>query len=155
MIDDFLKLIGVACPHVEKRHAMLLHDRQGRSRQRRACIAEQGEHPALLDEFAGVGLGARHLVGIVEGDELDPAAMHPAGLVHFPEVGEGAVADVVAELGVDAGKGCRLPDYSGRDTRARGRSGTAGQVRIDFRQGRLWRRSWTIRAHPKEPHHAV
>src|ERR1044072_9662358 len=94
----------------EERPLVLLHDRRRRARQRRAGVAEEGEHAVLLDQLLGVGLGARHLVVVVDADELDLAAVHAPSLVHSAEIGEGAVADVVAELGVDAGEGRRLAD---------------------------------------------
>src|SRR5262249_17932849 len=81
-----------------------------RARQRRAGVAEEGEHAVFLDQLLGVGFGLRHRVAVVEADELDLAAMHAARLVHPAEIGEGAVADVVAELGVGTGERRGLAD---------------------------------------------
>src|SRR6185436_5959947 len=84
--------------------------------QRRAGVAEQREHALLFDQLLGVGLRAGHGVAVIESDQLDAPAVHAAGIVDLLEVGERAVADVVAELGVAAGQRRRLAD----DDAARG-----------------------------------
>jgi hypothetical protein len=114
MLDDPLELVGVARAHVvhvavehahrigagegrEEGHAVLLDRGQRRARERRAGVAEEGEHAGLLHQLLRVLVGARHLVHVVERHQLDPAPVHAAGLVHLPEVRQRAVADVVAE----------------------------------------------------------
>ena len=53
----------------------------------RADHVEQGEDPLVLDQPLGVGRGAAGLVAVVEGDELDLAAVDaPELFVHVVEV---------------------------------------------------------------------
>src|SRR5207244_4700071 len=77
--------------------------------------------PALLvDHLLRVRLGARHLVRVVERHQLELASVDAAGVVHLLEVGERAVADVVAELGVGAAQRRRLADDDAARADARG-----------------------------------
>jgi hypothetical protein len=64
--------------------------------------------------FLGRELG---VVAVVERHQLDLGAAHAAGVVHLAEIGQRAVADVVAQFGVAAGErgGLADDDVLGKD----------------------------------------
>jgi len=53
----------------------------------RAHRVEDGEHPVLLDELAGVLDRQRRVVRVVVEGVRDPASVHASGFVHVVEVG--------------------------------------------------------------------
>ena len=72
--------------------------RRGRTRRRRAHRSDQGEHLLLLDEMEGVGNGRLRLVGVIAGDQFQPAAVDTAAPVRFLERGLDTQPHVPAQL---------------------------------------------------------
>ncbi|MCY1561363.1 hypothetical protein D9M68_986080 [compost metagenome] len=64
----------------------------------------------LAQELLRVLRGLPGLVAVVQGDQLQPSLRQAAGLVDLLEVGQRALADVVAEFGIAAGERGRLAD---------------------------------------------
>src|SRR4051812_15141830 len=149
VLDDLLQLVGVARAHVvhvlvehphrvragervHERHLVLVDERQRRTGQRRTRVAEQSENGLrTFDQLLGVLAGALDVVTVIDRRQLELAAVHATRVVYFLEIGERAVANVLAELGVRAGERGGLADADGgrRDSLAESRSGEDGANR--------------------------
>ena len=121
--------LGGAGRDVELRHLLLVHVLLDRRVGGRAQRVEQAEHLVLLDELAHHLDRLGRAVAVVEGDEVDLAAVDAAGVVDALPVGFDALADhavgggrtavgpAMAEL--DLGIGCTVVVLLLRERRSR------------------------------------
>ena len=155
VVDDVVDFRLVAGPQVEHRGPLGLPQHpgprewrhQGNPRplhlgQRRlagggAHVAEQSQHPVVLDQLAGVAHGEIGLVAVVPADQPDRPAVDAAAAVHLRKPGFRTLAIFQSQLSRWPGEGRRLAQEQGLDlwlSRLRrrveraGRSGRAAQA---------------------------
>ena len=154
--DHFLGFLPVGSAHVDdiaprriaqkscagKRshigHAGRRGDRHGRARSRRTDRTDQGKDLFFLDQLVGVDHRGFRLVGVVEGDQFERAAVDAAALVDLPKGGLDAALHVSAELlGGTAEGGGLAEEYPlvGNSGRWLGLRSATGRCGIRFGRG--------------------
>jgi len=121
-------------PH--QRDAGLFQQGDDLDRGRRAHIAEQAKDLVFNKELLGIGHATRRIVTVVQGNDANGAAMHPAGRVDALDIGHGPGQGLAAEIPGMAGQGQGRAHGHGRVGHARRRLGDVVGVPVPGASGK-------------------